>query len=147
MHVEMAGAGSISHSLLFAFSVLKRSPGPTNHLFRLEHNDHAGSPRNFLGRRCELLTLICWDIFLHNRVPKLRITLKPNNLSASVGGHIGMCDWIIDNHRDVGITRDVGIFDARFLGAKEERFTIPYKPDGIELRGRATLTGEKVRRT
>src|SRR5260221_13690706 len=47
-------------------------------------------------------------MFLHNRVPKLRITLKPNNLSASVGHHIGMCDWIIDNHRDVGLTRDQG---------------------------------------
>src|SRR5260370_36036395 len=51
MHVEMAGAGSISHSLLLAFSVLKSSPGPTNHLFRLEHNDNAGSPLNGLVRR------------------------------------------------------------------------------------------------
>ena len=51
MHVEMAGAGSISHSLLLAFLVLKSSPGPTNHLFRLEHNDNAGSPLNGLVRR------------------------------------------------------------------------------------------------
>src|SRR5260370_20886852 len=79
MHVEMAGVGSISHSLLLACSVIRSSPDLANHLFRLEHNDHAGSPRNFLGPgcRCELLTLICWDIFLPDRVRKLRIPLKP----------------------------------------------------------------------
>src|SRR5260370_25349963 len=77
MHVEMAGAGSISHSLLLADQeVLKSSPGPTNHLFRLEHNDPTGSPLNVLVRSFELLTLICCDIFLHNRVPKLWLMLK-----------------------------------------------------------------------
>src|SRR5260221_9114198 len=136
MHVEMAGAGSISHSLLLACSMIRSSPDLTNHLFRLEHNDHAGSPRNFLGPgcRCELLTLICWDIFLPDRVRKLRIPLKPNNLSASIGGYIGMGNWIIDHHPDVGVTHDIGIFYARFLGAKEERITIPYQPDGRGLR-------------
>ena len=60
MHVEMAGVGSISHSLLLAGQeVLKSSPGPANHLFRLEHNDNAGSPFNVLDRSFELLTLIC----------------------------------------------------------------------------------------
>ena len=59
-----------------------------------------GSLLNGLGPRCrcELLTLICWDIFLLDRVRKLRIPLKPNNLSASIGGYIGMGNWIIDHH-------------------------------------------------
>src|SRR5258708_20048879 len=84
MHVEMAQAGSISHSLLFAFSVLKRSPGPTNHLCRLEHNDNAGSPLNGLGRRCGLLTLIAWYIFLPLPLPNLLIPSTPTNLTSPV---------------------------------------------------------------
>src|ERR1051326_6993380 len=132
-------ASPSSHGPVVSLLWGQRLPTITDHLFRLEHNDAARGLLINLARRYGLLTYFCRNVFLMKRVPKLRIPLRPNHLSASVGGHIGMGDRIIDNHRDVGITDDIGMFGGIFCGGKDERFAIPYSPDWRELKiGRAS---------